>query len=118
MTGGVEPDEPVLDLLVLGDVNPDVIVSGVGPQISYGQVETVVDHAGLVLGGSGAIVAMGAARLGLRVGLSAVIGDDDAGALVLHQLIERGVDVAHVVRTRDVPTGLTVILDRSGTGPC
>lgn len=110
-----QPDEaPSLDLLVLGDVNPDVIVSGVGPTIRFGQVEDVVEHAGLVLGGSGAIVAMGAARLGMRVGLCAVVGDDDAGVLVVQQLIERGVDVTHVASTDQAPTGMTVVLDRSG----
>jgi sugar/nucleoside kinase (ribokinase family) len=110
----VEETPPPLDLLVVGDVNPDVVVSGVGAQIRFGQVEEVVEHAALVLGGSGAIVAMGAARLGLRVGLCAVVGTDDAAALVLQQLVERGVDVAHIASTTSAPTGMTVILDRAG----
>ena len=58
-----------LDLLVVGDVNPDVIVASPGLIPQFGQVEQIVDSASLVMGGSAAITAVGAARLGLRVGL-------------------------------------------------
>jgi len=103
-----------LDLLVLGEVNPDVIVSAPGLEVRFGQVEQVVDRAAFVLGGSGAIVAMGAARLGLRAGLCAVVGHDDLGALMVGSLVERGVDVEHVGSVSGVATGLTVVLDRGG----
>lgn len=59
---------PRFDLLVVGDANPDLIVRGdVTPE--FGQAEKLVDQADLVIGGSGAIAACGAARLGLRVAL-------------------------------------------------
>lgn len=102
-----------LDLLVLGDANPDVLVSGVGPEVRFGQAEAVVDSAALVLGGSGAITAVGAARLGLSVGLCAVVGRDDLGALVTHQLAEAAVSLDTLHVHPSAPTGLSVVLLRA-----
>lgn len=103
-----------LDLLVVGDVNPDVVVSSPGLEPRFGQVEQIVDSAELVVGGSGAITAMGAARLGLRVGLCAVVGGDDLGRLMTLKLADVGVDVTHLVVDARRPTGMSVILDRGG----
>src|ERR1700729_228583 len=99
------------DLVVLGDCNPDLLLRGnVVP--AFGQVEQIVDEACFEIGGSGAIVAAGAARLGLRCGLISVVGDDDLGRLQLDALSKRGVDVSTVVVDRSLSTGLTVILSR------
>ena len=57
-----------MDLLVVGDANADLVLRGGDIVPAFGQREQLVDHAALVLGGSGAIVAAGAARLGLRRG--------------------------------------------------
>ena len=59
-----------LDLLVLGDCNPDLVVRGGDLRPRFGQAEQLVDEARLVVGGSGAIMACGAARLGLRTASS------------------------------------------------
>ncbi len=56
------------DLVVLGDCNPDVLVTGDDVTPSFGQQEKLVDGISLVIGGSAAITAVAAARLGLRVG--------------------------------------------------
>jgi len=101
-----------LDLLVLGDVNPDVIVSDPGLQPQFGQVEQLVDSASLVLGGSGAITAVGAARLGLRVGICGVVGADDLGRLMIVQLTDAGGDLTHLSTDPSRPTGMSVILNR------
>jgi ribokinase len=101
-----------LDLLVVGDANPDVIVSAPGIEPRFGQAEQLVDSATLVVGGSGAITAMGAARLGLRVGLCAVVGNDDLGRLMTVKLTEAGVDLRHLVVDAYSPTGMSVILNR------
>jgi sugar/nucleoside kinase (ribokinase family) len=102
---------PDLDLLVLGDANPDLVLSGdVVP--AFGQAERLVDDARLVLGGSGAITACGAARLGLRTAFVGVVGDDPFGRFVLDQLRERGVDADACVVEPGRPTGLSVILSR------
>ncbi|GAA3613987.1 hypothetical protein GCM10022419_118940 [Nonomuraea rosea] len=98
------------DLLVVGDANPDVIVSGAPRQPEFGQREQLVPAAGLVLGGSGAITAYGAARLGLRTAFAGRVGDDPAGAFVLDALRSGGVDVSGCVVDPAVPTAMTVIL--------
>jgi len=60
---------PWLDLVVAGDCNPDVLVTGeVTP--AFGQRERLVDSMSLLIGGSAAITAVAAARLGLRVALA------------------------------------------------
>jgi hypothetical protein len=47
------------DLLVTGEINPDLIISGnVIPQ--FGQVEKIVDNATLTIGSSSVIFACGA----------------------------------------------------------
>ena len=97
-----------LDLLVVGDVNPDIVVRGGEPR--YGQQEVLVDAITLTIGGSASIMAAAAARLGLRVALVGVVGDDALGRFMLDELAARGVDVATCRIAADRPTGATVIL--------
>jgi sugar/nucleoside kinase (ribokinase family) len=102
--------EPV-DLLVLGDANPDLVLTGdVDP--AFGQAERLVDEAHLTVGGSGAIVATGAARLGLRVGFCGVVGDDPFGRFLRDELDRREVDVGGLLLDAARPTGVTVVLAR------
>jgi sugar/nucleoside kinase (ribokinase family) len=99
------------DLVVLGDCNPDLLLRGnVVP--AFGQVEQIVDEARFEIGGSGAIVAAGAARLGLRCALVSVVGEDALARLQLDALKQRGVDVSTVVVDASLSTGLTVVLSR------
>jgi ribokinase len=96
-------------VLVVGDANLDLVLSGdVVPR--FGQVEQLTDGAELVLGGSAAIVASGLARLGVPVALVAVVGSDTFGFVTRDALIGSGVDVSTLRTTRDVATGLSVIL--------
>jgi sugar/nucleoside kinase (ribokinase family) len=102
------------DLIVLGDCNPDVLVTGDDVTPSFGQQEKLVDGISLVIGGSAAITAVAAARLGLRVALAAAVGADPAGRFMLDQLASEGVDVSAVLVREDTPTGMTVALSRGG----
>jgi ribokinase len=96
-------------VVVLGDANPDLVLRGdVVPR--FGQAEQLLDAADLTLGGSGAIMAAGLARLGVDVCLVAAVGEDTFGELTLALLAEHGVAVEHVVRRSDVATGLSVVL--------
>ena len=102
---------PDLDLLVLGDANPDLVLTGdVAP--AFGQAEKLVEEARLVVGGSGAIAACGAARLGLRTGFAGVVGDDVFGRFMLEALAERGVDTSGCLVDPHRPTGVSVILSK------
>ena len=97
------------EVLVIGDANPDLVLTGdVDPR--FGQVEKLVDTASLVLGASGAIVAAGLARLGVRTALAAVIGDDVFGRFVLDELTACGVDTSWVRTDPDVASPVTVVL--------
>src|SRR3954470_5891134 len=97
----------MLDVLVVGDLNPDLLLSGdVVPR--FGQAEQDVDAA-VALGGSGGIAASALARLGLQVALAAAIGDDDLGRLVTQRLQQRGVR-GEALQTSARATGLSVHL--------
>ncbi len=98
------------DIVVLGDANPDLVLSGDEVEPAFGQAERLVEGAQLVIGGSGAIFACGAARLGLRVALAAVVGDDIFGRFMCAELQARGVDTSAVTVLPDRPSGLTVVL--------
>jgi sugar/nucleoside kinase (ribokinase family) len=106
----MNPSNRRFDLLVIGDANPDVVLHGVPPGLAYGQVEQLVDDGKLTIGGSAAILACGAARLGLRTAFVGVVGDDSAGRFMLDQLGQRGVDTGGCIVDKVLPTGLTVIL--------
>ena len=102
---------PVVDVLVLGDANPDLVLRGdVVPR--FGQIEQLLTGADLVLGGSGAIVAHGLARLGRSVRLVAATGDDPFGGLTRGWLADAGVEAPLLPPPSGVGTGATVVLSR------
>jgi sugar/nucleoside kinase (ribokinase family) len=99
------------DLLVLGELNPDLILRGDDPVPEFGQVEKLVDTAVLTVGSSSAILACAAARLGLRTAFAGLVGDDLLGRFMLDELDARGVDTAGCVVDPGAATGVSVILD-------
>jgi sugar/nucleoside kinase (ribokinase family) len=103
-----------LDLVVVGDCNPDVVVTGTDVTPVFGQRERIVDGMTLTIGGSASITAVAAARLGLRVALVAAVGDDAAGDFMLSMLGREGVDTSAVVIRPGMATGMTTVLSRSG----
>jgi len=104
------PDQ--LDLIVAGDCNPDLIVTGTDLMPAFGQTEKLVAGMSLVIGGSASITAVAAARLGLRVALAAAVGDDPVGQLICSLLAREGVDTSAVVIRRGLPTGMTAVLSQ------
>jgi sugar/nucleoside kinase (ribokinase family) len=107
-------DNRPVDLVVVGDCNPDVLVLGGDVTPAFDQQEKLVDTISLVVGGSAAITAVAAARLGLSVALVAAVGADPAGSFMLDQLSREGVDVSAVVIRDQTATGMTVALSRGG----
>jgi len=99
-----------LDLLILGDANPDLVLHGGDVVPAFGQAEHLVDAATLTVGGSGAILACGAAKLGLRVAISTVVGDDLFGRFMRDALSEAGVDTSGIGVDDAMQTGITVVL--------
>ncbi len=99
------------DLLVAGEINPDLILSG-DVEPAFGQVEKLVESAALVIGSSSVIFACGAVRLGLKVAFIGKCGEDVFGRFMLDEMSKRGVNVDNVIRVPKGNTGLSVILNR------
>jgi sugar/nucleoside kinase (ribokinase family) len=99
------------DVLVAGEINPDLILTGDVEPV-FGQVEKLVDTATLAIGSSSAIFACGAARLGLKSAFVGKVGDDVLGRFMLEEMQKRGVNTRHVILVPDRATGLSVILNR------
>jgi len=100
-----------LDLLVAGEINPDLILSGDVEPV-FGQVEKLIERADLAIGSSSAIFACGAARLGLKVAFIGVSGEDVFGRFMLAAMQARGVDTSAVIVDPTQQTGLSIILNR------
>jgi len=107
----MEP-ETRFDILVAGEVNVDLILTGdVIP--AFNQVEKLVDNAALTIGSSSAIFACGAARLGLKVAFIGVCGDDVFGKFMLDEMSKRNVDIGNVIIRPNETTGFSVILNQN-----
>jgi sugar/nucleoside kinase (ribokinase family) len=112
VTGPPDPaDQPRdIDILVIGEINPDIVIADPDPVPVFGEVERVVRSVVMTVGSSSAIFACGAARLGLRVAFVGVVGDDAFGRYMLDAMAARGVDVSACTVDPTLPTGATVIL--------
>jgi sugar/nucleoside kinase (ribokinase family) len=99
-----------IDILVIGEINPDIVIADPDPVPQFGEVERIVRSVVMTVGSSSAIFACGAARLGLRVAFVGVVGDDAFGRFMLEAMASRGVDVGACTVDPTRPTGATVIL--------
>lgn len=79
-----------LDLICLGRAAVDLYAEQIGARLEDAQ--TFARY----LGGSPANTAVGAARLGLRVGMVSRVGDEHNGRFVRESLAAEGIDVSHV----------------------
>ncbi len=99
-----------LDVCVVGELNPDLILYGV-PKDLKPEEETLVRAFRLTLGSSSAIFAHNLSVLGTKVGMVAKVGDDPLGQTALDWLACSGTDVSRVTKTSaGIATGLSVIL--------
>ena len=104
----------MFDLLVIGEINPDLILRGADVTPVFGQAEKLVEDATLTIGSSSVIMACGAARLGLRVAFCGLVGDDLFGRFMLDAMAARGVDTAGCIIDPARATGFSVILAQTG----
>lgn len=101
-----------LDVTVVGELNLDLILYGLPPQLEP-ERELMADGLALTLGSSSAIFAHNLAVLGSKVGFISRIGVDALGEIALQRLADGGVDIARVKKVAGpTGTGLTVILPR------
>jgi sugar/nucleoside kinase (ribokinase family) len=100
-------------ILVIGELNPDIVVTGVPAKdgrLRFGQAEDLVTVTTLTLGSSAAITASAAVLAGATAALVAVVGDDDLGRSCLQQAANRGIDLGAVRVASRLRTGSSVIL--------
>lgn len=100
------------DVVVIGDCNPDIVLSGPDVCPEFDQHEKLVPTGAIVIGGSGSITACACARLGLRTRFVGAVGDDIFGRFMLEQLRVRGVDTSLCPVLPGEATGFSVILSR------
>jgi sugar/nucleoside kinase (ribokinase family) len=101
---------PEFDLLVIGEINPDLILQGQDVSPAFGQAEKLVENAALTIGSSSVIFACGAARLGLKVIFVGIVGDDVFGHYMLNQMQARHIDTSQCIISKKETTGFSVIL--------
>jgi sugar/nucleoside kinase (ribokinase family) len=103
--------KPDFDLLVAGEINPDLILNGAF-NLAFGQAEALLDNAALTIGSSSVIFACGAARLGLKTAFAGLCGDDLWGQFMLAEMHKHQIDTSFVKVIPGGQTGLSVILNR------
>ncbi len=106
--------EKPIDILVPGEINPDLILNDPNLEPRFGQQEVLVQDFEMTIGSSAAIFACGAARLGLKTTLIGVVGDDPLGKFMQDALRQRHVDISAIITSPHQKTGLSVILTRGG----
>jgi|LFRM01.1.fsa_nt_gb sugar/nucleoside kinase (ribokinase family) len=100
-----------IDILTIGDLCADVILSGDGVVPEFGQKEKLIDDYDIEMGGSCSIFACQAAKLGLRTVMIGKIGCDPFGEVIYETMKSSGVDTRYVIRDPASKTGVTVILN-------
>jgi sugar/nucleoside kinase (ribokinase family) len=97
------------DILCVGEVNVDLILSGLDRVPGFGEevlAEAINQHAG----GCTANVATFAAQLGLNTALRARVGRDEFGDFLISELERAGVSTELIIRDDSLRTGITVSL--------
>jgi hypothetical protein len=99
------------DVAAVGDLNADLILSGDVTPV-FGQVEKLIDDATLTMGGSTAIFACGAARLGLRVAFVGKVGATRSATFCSTHWRRTALTLPACAATHSIKSGLTTVLSR------
>ena len=97
------------DVLAVGEINPDLIMTGFKTMPIKGK-EIFCEQMNLVLGSSTVICAAGVAKLGMSVGFVGKVAGDIFGKFCLQELDKLGIDTSRVITEDTVKTGLTISL--------
>ncbi len=98
-----------MKILVVGDINVDVILSGYESFPSPGR-EVLVNEYLMTLGCAACITAAGLVKLGNEVNFVGKAGCDPSGDFCLGEMSKLGLDVSRVIRDPAVTTGCTVAI--------
>ncbi len=95
-------------MVSVGELNPDLILSGLTAAAPVLGTEQEIGGHDLVLGSATALCTVALARLGLRTAMVARVGADEHGRFCVGRLRDEGVDVSGIVTDAAAATGLTV----------
>jgi sugar/nucleoside kinase (ribokinase family) len=101
----------VKSVLVVGEVNPDLVLRG--DRFPVPGKEVLVEDFVMTLGSASAICAMGLARLGDPVSFVGKVGADPWGAYCVDTMAAAGIDVTRIARNPALKTGVTVSITSS-----
>ena len=114
----------IQQLLVIGDVTIDahLLIDDATLECNFDKCKLCLDYAAKIpvrdslqtIGGNGANLAVGAARLGITTALLTSIGNDDSGERVLSELKGNQVDTNLVTIDTKTPTRYSTILNFKG----
>lgn len=105
--------DPKFDILCAGLVVADFVGAPVAAMPPSGGIVTT-PRIELTIGGSAANVAVDVAKLGLRGGIAALIGDDPLGQFVRDSLQRERVNCDHLAVTASAQTASTLIVNVQG----
>jgi sugar/nucleoside kinase (ribokinase family) len=96
-----------MKVVVIGELNPDLILQNYGSFPALGK-EVIVEDCVLTMGSATAICAMALAKLGNQVRFVSKVGPDTYGDFCTDILRKAGIDVTYVEHDPAVKTGITV----------
>lgn len=103
-----------MTILCVGMSTLDILVQGYGEPPRPGTT-VFAERVGMAVGGDAVNQAISLTRLGHRVQIGTVVGDDEPGRYVRDALSQAGVDVSPVAVDGDLATSTSVVLvDRDG----
>lgn len=104
----IKADE--FQVVVIGELNVDLIMNRVEKFPEMGK-EALARAMTLTMGSSSAIFASNLSTLGTKVMFVGRTGADSFGELVVNSLRSHGVDTNHIIRSADVATGASIVLN-------
>lgn len=96
------------DAVVIGNTVSDFLAAPVPQKFEWGEHIVVSNPISISLGGNGAIFAVVASTLGLKVGLNSIVGNDIFGRILVERLKKSGVDVKSVKVDENMQTSATL----------
>jgi sugar/nucleoside kinase (ribokinase family) len=99
--------EKKFDVLVVGELNIDLILSGLQQFPVVGK-EILADKMIYTLGSSSAIFASNLSALGVSVNYCGCIGNDDFGKKIIADLNAKNVSTENIIHSNTADTGITV----------
>lgn len=100
----------MLDVLVVGELNVDIILNQIDGFPEVGK-EILAQQMTVTLGSSSAIFASNLSSLGSKVSFLGKIGNDQFADLIEESLKNKGVETDFIIRSKEFKTGSTIVMN-------